>query len=222
MRTGFVLALALLAAACGGAATSTSPSASDSNGAAIAVPPPASPTSKARVAPPEPALPDGDGARAAGTTTEASLTAQMREHLVGLAAEPLEPDAVLYRDGNERMLAGDMATARRKLFELIQKFPNSRLVPYAYLGFAEQFLAEAATDASKYPLAQQAFEKVIQYPPPSNHAYAYAWHRLGRAFAGMNDADHAARAEQRAIDAAKQNPGLPLATETAEVARNAR
>jgi len=222
VRTSLVPALAFFAVACGGAATTPTPSPNDPNGAAIAVPPPTSPTAKARVAPPEPALPDGPGTHAAAATTEESLTAQMREHLVGLAAEPLEPDGVLYREGNERMLAGDMATARRKLFELIQKFPNSRLVPYAYLGFAEGFLAEGATDASKYALAQQGFEKVTQYPPPLNHAYAYAWHRLGRAFAGMNDAAHAARAEQRAIDAAKQNPGLPLAAETAELARTAR
>jgi len=75
-----------------------------------------------------------------------------------------QADEVGYFLGYELERAGDAASARRAYFEVIQKYPASRFVPYAYFAFGEMFLAEADQDPSRLELALQAFTKVAQFP----------------------------------------------------------
>jgi hypothetical protein len=72
-------------------------------------------------------------------------------------------DDVLYSLGLEYELAGDRANARRSYYELIQKAPQSRLVPYAYFAFGELFFEESTTDRAKIPLAAQAYKEVMKH-----------------------------------------------------------
>jgi tetratricopeptide (TPR) repeat protein len=91
-------------------------------------------------------------------------------------------DEVLYYLGYEYEQAGDLANARRTYFALIQTRPSSKYIPQAYLAFGDMFFAEATGDPSKYSLAEQAYMKVISYPPPQNRAYGYAWFKLAHVF----------------------------------------
>jgi tetratricopeptide (TPR) repeat protein len=89
--------------------------------------------------------------------------------------------------------------ARKLYFGLIQKRPDSKYIPYAYLAFAELFFGEAVQgDAGKWPLARDAYVKVIQYKPPSNMAYGYAWFKLAHVLWRMGEPMQAANAFRRA------------------------
>jgi hypothetical protein len=60
---------------------------------------------------------------------------------------------------------------------LLRRWPFDSLLA---LAFADLFFDEAEhDDPTKLPLAQQAYQKVLAYPPPANLAYAFAWYRLG-------------------------------------------
>ncbi len=75
------------------------------------------------------------------------------------------PD-VLYELGLEYELAGDKARARKAQYELIQKYPQSPLVAYAYFAFGEMFMAEAATDPTKLELAAQSYREALKLSSP--------------------------------------------------------
>jgi hypothetical protein len=95
-------------------------------------------------------------------------------------------DEVNYYRGFEDEQTGDLAHARAAYFAVIQKTPNSKLVPYAYFAFAELFAAEASSDASKWPLAQQSYAKVLDYqktPLEQNAMFAlsYVYEKMGDA-----------------------------------------
>lgn len=104
--------------------------------------------------------------------------------------------------------AGDLMTARKSFFELVQKYPKSGLIPLAYLAFGEIFRAEAEADPSKLALAEQAYREVTKYPPPDNTAYAYAWLRTGDVQA-KSDGAGALNDYKKAIEASQQFPNLP-------------
>ena len=72
-----------------------------------------------------------------------------------------QPDDQLFR-GACAAYPSDAADARKKLFEIIAKFPSSEHAPAAYLFFGELFFRDAESgDRSKYELARQAYEKVL-------------------------------------------------------------
>jgi TolA-binding protein len=73
-------------------------------------------------------------------------------------------------------VCGDKANARRLYYQLIQQYPASPLVPFAYFGLGELFWVEAKADPSKYDLAQQAYQAV--HKTPTNPLYAEAQRRL--------------------------------------------
>ncbi len=119
-------------------------------------------------------------------------------------------DEVRYYLGYEYEQSGDLTGARRTYFSLIQSHPNSRFIPAAYLSFAELFFEEAKGDPSKWAVAQQAYQKVIGYPPPNNRLYGYGWFKLAHTFWRMGDPLRAASAFQRARDwgaTFSQDPG---------------
>src|SRR5205823_10028806 len=66
-------------------------------------------------------------------------------------------DEVLYYLGYTYELDGEMSNARKTYYELIQKQPTSKWIPYAYYAFGAMFFDEAKSDPSKWQLAQQAF-----------------------------------------------------------------
>lgn len=76
---------------------------------------------------------------------------------------------------------GDLASARRAYFELVQRQPSSKLIPLAYLAFGEMFAAEAETDPAKWEIAKQAYLEVLKYPAPDNPVWVYAQLRRGDA-----------------------------------------
>lgn len=163
-RRAFV-SLALALSACGGsAAPSRSP-----HVATVEVPESEQPSTDAQTADPARQIDhaEGDfascirGLRAAGDVP-------------GSGDDRALYDAAL---GAER--AGDLMTARKTYFELIQRHPTSKLIPLAYMAFGEMFAAEVPNDPSKRELARQSFREVVKYPPPESSAYFYAWLRLG-------------------------------------------
>lgn len=71
------------------------------------------------------------------------------------------PEA-LYRLGIDAECEGDFMSARKLYFELVQKAPKSRLIPYAYFAFGEMFLHESDEHPERMPLARQAFIKASE------------------------------------------------------------
>jgi TolA-binding protein len=111
--------------------------------------------------------------------------------ITGNAADPALAtgctDEVLYYLGLEAERNRELDTARKTYLELIQTWPQSRYIPYAYFAFGELFFNDAASDPSKFPLAEQSYAKVIQYPPPGNGLFAFAHYRLAQVFAKKGD-----------------------------------
>lgn len=129
-------------------------------------------------------------------------------------------DLQLFQDGFDRERADDLAGARKAYYELITQVPTSPLVPYAYLAFGDLFFAEAERGSpDKFPLAKQAYEKVVASPPPVNRAYAYAVERLGACDLRNGDHARALSNSKKALDATRAYPSLPLSSEIAESAR---
>lgn len=94
-------------------------------------------------------------------------------------------DEVLYYLGYTYELDGDSTSARKTYYTLIQKYPNSKWIPYAYYSFGEAFAAEAKSDPSKWPLAQQAYQEVLKFAGSNILPWAYL--RLGQAMQTQGD-----------------------------------
>jgi hypothetical protein len=129
-------------------------------------------------------------------------------------APPVYPqlDEAAYYLAYEYERAGDFANARRMYFWLIAQAPGSRYIARCYLAFGEMFFEEAASDSSKWDLAQAAYTKVLASPPPANEAYGYAWYRLALVFAQRGGRVQAVSAMRKAIDFASNFPQLRGAT----------
>jgi TolA-binding protein len=128
-------------------------------------------------------------------------------------------DAVLYYLAFEYEQGKDNDNARKNYYELIQKRPDSRFVPNAYLAFGELFFEEAQGDPSKWPLAAQAYQKVISFPPPGNKLYGYAHYKLGYVFWNQGDFAHAMSELKKVVDFGVAYSGLPGTDKLAENAR---
>ena len=89
------------------------------------------------------------------------------KHLLAIRTENASfaaMDAVLYYLGLEQEQLGDARSARVSYHDLVSRFPGSDLVPLAYFGFGELFVAEAPRDPPKYDLALQAFKEALRPP----------------------------------------------------------
>ncbi len=128
-------------------------------------------------------------------------------------------DEVLYYLAYEYEQANDNANARRVYYELIQKRPNSKYIPNAYLAFGELFFNEAQGDPSKWSFARDAYVKVIGYPPPNNKVYGYAWYKLAYVFWNNGEFDKALNSFKKVIDYGVTFSQLPNAAKLAESAR---
>ncbi len=89
-------------------------------------------------------------------------------------------DDALYFMGLEYQRMGSPDKARKSYFQLIKSFPASAWIPASYLAFGEFFFAEGNDDPSKLDHARQAYEKVVQFPPPQNEALGFAHYRLAQ------------------------------------------
>jgi tetratricopeptide (TPR) repeat protein len=128
-------------------------------------------------------------------------------------------DSVRYYLGYEYEQGGDLANARRAYYELIQGHPDSKYIPQAYLAFGEMFFADAAAgDPSKYALAEQAYEKVVSYPPPANHVYGYAWFKLAHTFWRAGEPSKAVDAFQKVRSWARTFAQDPTAASVSQAA----
>jgi tetratricopeptide (TPR) repeat protein len=129
-------------------------------------------------------------------------------------------DEALYYLAYEYELGQDLMNARKSYFELIQKHPNSRYVPNAYLAFGEMFFEEAAKDPSKWDLAIQAYNEVIKFPPPDNKVYGYAWYKRGWAHASKGEWDQSLNDFKKTIDYGTAFSQLPGSQKLADAARH--
>ena len=113
-------------------------------------------------------------------------------------------DEVAYLLAYEYERLGMLDAARKWYLDLLQRYPSSRFVPFGYLAFGEQF----AGDETKWMLAEQAYEKVISFPPPDNRVYGYALLRLAQIQArlGRSDKARALGARLRALAAKAPGP----------------
>ncbi len=128
-------------------------------------------------------------------------------------------DEVLYYLAYEYEQAQDFTTARKVYYELIQKRPDSKYIPNAYLAFGELFFNEAQGDPSKWDTAAKAYVEVIKYPPPNNKVYGYAWYKLAYVFWNTGEFDKALNAFKKTIDYGTQFSQLPNASKLADSAR---
>jgi hypothetical protein len=172
------LSCVLFGAACGTApAGQTAQPAQTAEEPLVVVPPPpsaapsatAEPEASAPAVPSRPPAAAGDVeacialARGNVTSNDPAKAAGEAEYHNGLAVER----------------KGSMADARRRYFTVIQNYPASVFVPPTYFAFGEMFAREAIQDTSKAPLAEQAFNEVLKYPPPENKLRSITQYRLG-------------------------------------------
>ena len=109
-------------------------------------------------------------------------------------------DEVLYYLAYEYEQGNNADLARKTYYQLITTRPNSKYIPNAYLAFGELFFNEAQGDPSKWPVAQQAYQKVIGFPPPDNKVYGYAWYKLAYVQWNSGDFPGALSAFKKTID----------------------
>lgn len=72
--------------------------------------------------------------------------------------------------------------ARKGYLSVIQKYPQSPLVPLVYFAFGELFYQEAQSDPMKSALAEQSYREVLKYPAPGNTATAFTLFQLGQLY----------------------------------------
>jgi hypothetical protein len=89
-------------------------------------------------------------------------------------------DDVLYHLAIEYGFRNDLKHVRESMFRLIKDHPTSLHVPLAYFTFGELFRLEGLSDASKNPLAVEAFKQVAKYPAPQNRAQCLSLERMAR------------------------------------------
>lgn len=127
-------------------------------------------------------------------------------------------DEALFELGYECERGGEPDKARRVYFQLIQRFPDSKYVPIAYLAFAELFLDEAKTDEAKWDLALQAYSQVAKYAPQSNPAYGYALYKLGYVWWHKRQFERARAAFKMTLAYVSDHPDSPNAARLQESA----
>ena len=103
-------------------------------------------------------------------------------------------DEVLYYLAYEYEQANDYQNARKVYYELIQKRPDSKYIPNAYLAFGELFFVEAQGDPSKFELARQSYVKVLEYPAATNKVWGYAQYKLGYTYWNMGEKENLTKA----------------------------
>src|SRR5262245_47445807 len=128
-------------------------------------------------------------------------------------------DEVLYYLAYEYEQGQDYGNARKVYYELIQKAPQSKYIPNAYLAFGELFFNEAQGDPSKWDLASGAYSEVVKYPPPNNKVYGYAHYKLAYVYWNKGEFPRALDEFKKTIDYGVQFSSIPNAAQLATAAR---
>lgn len=198
------LFLPLVALACAGAPSGTK---APSSAPAVVKVPPAE--RDARDDPADPAV-----ARAPARSDTGDCIPELRD-AAGVAAS--DEERRLYFEGLTAEREGRPMDARKRMFELVQRHPTSGLIPLAYLAFGEMFAAEAASDPSRWALADAAYREVLKYPPPANSAFALARLRSAEAVRST-DPTRALGDFSSAHRAAREHAGQPCGEYVARIA----
>jgi len=111
--------------------------------------------------------------------------------------------------------SGDQGSARRWYQQLIQRFPQSRFIPNAYLSFAEFFF-----ESGEMPGAQQMYNQVLAIDTPENQVFGYALYKLAWVYFNLQDFENALNTFVRVIDYAKAHPDNPSVAPLLRTARN--
>lgn len=128
-------------------------------------------------------------------------------------------DEAHYFMGLELLEADRSNEARKEFFALIKDFPRSKWLPHAYLAFGEMFFQEGKMDPTKLDFAQQAYEKVLQFPPPDNTTYGFTHYRLGQVHVQKQDNPRALSHLVKAAEFSMQYAVLPGSTLLGESVR---
>jgi len=128
-------------------------------------------------------------------------------------------DEVLYYLAYEYEQSQDYGNARKVYYELIQKAPQSKYIPNAYLAFGELFFNEAQGDPSKWDLAAGAYQEVAKYPPPNNKVFGYAHYKLAYVYWNKGEFPRALDEFKKTIDYGTSYPSVPNAAQLAIAAR---
>lgn len=154
---------------------------------------------------------------------------EMRRAAVGTYATLVEDhpdfprmDEVLFSLAFELDELKEHENARTVYRDLIQRFPQSRFVPNAYLSFAEYFFNEQEMAA-----ALQFYDRVVEYPPESgNTVYGYALYKaawahfnIGNTGSGDEGFRNSLQKFIEVIEFARQNPDVSGSTNLARQSR---
>ncbi len=124
-------------------------------------------------------------------------------------------DEVMYYLAYEHEQANQLDKARDVYMEMIDKKPQSKYIPNAYLAFGELFFNEAQGDPSKWELARQSYEKVLGYDQATTKVWGYAQYKMGYVYWNLGDKPSLALALdafKKTIDYSRKfaaNPGIP-------------
>ncbi len=97
---------------------------------------------------------------------EARQSAVIIEHYDAIIREHptySDLDAVLYYDGIEHEVSGDVVGAYVLYRELVQRMPTSVYAPYAYFGAGEVLFTEAVAEPMKFREAIDCYSEAIEY-----------------------------------------------------------
>ncbi len=103
-------------------------------------------------------------------------------------------DEVLYYLAYEYEQAQNLDEARKVYLQLINETPQSKYIPNAYLAFGELFFNEGQTDPSKFELAKQSYQKVLEYPEAQNKVFGYALYKMGYVHWNLGERENFAKA----------------------------
>jgi hypothetical protein len=107
---------------------------------------------------------EAEAARTKATTYYNTIVIDYRNHCASPPSKRCA-DEVIYYLALEWELLGKLDVARNTYLLLIQSFPQSDFIPYAYFSFGEFFFKEGTErDPSKLPLAEQLYDRVLQFP----------------------------------------------------------
>ncbi len=129
-------------------------------------------------------------------------------------------DDTFYAMGLEKQEIDKADEARKHYYHLIKLFPQSKWVPYAYIGFGELFLAEGIGDPTKLEYAQKTYEQVVKSPPPQNETFGFAHYRLAQIHHQKHDEATALAHFVQAIDFSMKFAGLPSSKPLGDIARH--
>jgi TolA-binding protein len=151
------------------------------------------------------------GARKAAISYYAMLHSEYPKHCLSYhSQDPAKStgcgDETVYFMAYDYEQLGQLDMARKAYLMLIQNWPISKYIPFAYLAFGELFFTEAHQDPSKWMFAEQSYREVLKYPPPENEVFGYALLRLGEAYQKQGDSRKAQAMYAKLRQAAVQYP----------------